>query len=242
MLYIQKELVKINLEVVCLLVSVFRCVVLYIAVIIAVRIMGKRQIGELQPAELVITIMISELAALPLQDLNMPLIWSIMPMFLMVALELLMSTFTLKSMRFRAFCYGKPVLLIYQGKINQHELLRTRVSVEDIMEAMRNNGILKIEDIYTAVLETNGAVSIIPKPMAAPPIAEDLKVKVAEPGGIPSIIVMDGHKVSKNMKEKSVSDEQLECILNGYQIPIEQVFMLTIDEHNKTFLVKRENR
>ncbi len=223
-----------------MLISVFRCIVLYVAVVVAVRVMGKRQIGELQPSELVITIMISELAALPLQDLNMPLIWGIMPMFLMVGLELLMSLFTLKSMRFRAFCYGKPVLLIYQGKVNQYELLRTRVSMEDIMEAMRGNGILCVEDIMTAVLETNGTVSVIPKPQAAPPTAKDLKISVNQSGGIPVILVMDGHIVEKNMKLKSVSEEQLSHILNGYEIPIRDVFMLTMDDNGKTFLIKRE--
>ncbi|MBQ8894030.1 MAG: DUF421 domain-containing protein [Clostridia bacterium] len=225
-----------------MLVSVFRCIVLYIAVILAVRIMGKRQIGELQPSELVITIMISELAALPMQDLNMPLLWGIMPMFLMVGLELLLSSLTLKSMRFRALCYGKPVLLIYQGKINQQELLRTRVSMEDIMEAMRGNGILKVEDVWTAVLETNGTVSIIPKPEAAPPTSRDLNIQVSETGGIPMILVMNGFILQKNLLERSISEIQLNEILNGYQIELEQVFMLTIDDSGKTFLVKQEIR
>lgn len=223
-----------------MLVSIFRCVVLYVAVVVAVRIMGKRQIGELQPSELVITIMLSELAALPLQDVNLPLIWGIMPMFLMVGLELLMSLFTLKSMRFRAFCYGRPVLLIYQGKINQYELLRTRVSMEDIMEAMRGNGILRVEDILTAVLETNGTVSVIPKPQAAPPTAKDLSLSVEETGGIPEILIMDGHPVHKNMKKKSLTERDLIPILNGYGIGMRDVFMLTMDENKKTFLVRRE--
>ncbi len=223
-----------------MLVSVLRCVILYIVVVLSVRIMGKRQIGELQPAELVITIILSELAALPLQDLNMPLIWGIMPMFLMVGLELLMSLLTLKSMRFRAFCYGRPVLLVYQGKINQYELLRTRVSMEDIMEAMRGNGILQIEDVMTAVLETNGTVSVIPKPELSPPTAQDLKISVSESGGVPEILIMDGHMVHKNMKKKAMGEDEVYCILKGYGIHIKDVFMLTIDDNKKTFLVKRE--
>lgn len=224
-----------------MLVSVFRCVVLYISVVVAVRIMGKRQIGELQPSELVVTILLSEFAALPLQDLNMPLIWGILPMFLMAALELLMSFLTLKSMRFRAFCYGRPVVLIYQGKIRQRELLRTRVSVEDIMEAMRNNGILAIEDIQMAVLETNGTLSVIPKPEVAPPIAKDMKVKVQKSGGIPSILIMDGHIVGKTMRERKMDEAQIMRILNGYQTPIQEVFIMTIDDKGKTYLVKREH-
>lgn len=223
-----------------MLVSVFRCVILYIAVVVSVRIMGKRQLGELQPSELVVTIMLSEFAALPLQDLNIPLIWGIVPMFLMVALELLMSFFTMKSMRFREFCYGRPVILIYQGKLDQYNLLRTRVSVEDIMEAMRNNEILAIEDIQMAVLETNGTLSIIPKPEKAPPTANDLKVSVSKSGGIPAIIVMDGKPMLENMKLKNVDEEMLVSILNGYQIKAEDVFVLTIDDRGKTNLIKRE--
>lgn len=222
-------------------VSVFRCVVLYISVVLAVRIMGKRQIGELQPSELVVTIMLSEFAALPLQDLNIPLLWGVLPMFLMVALELIMSFLTMKSMRFRGFCYGRPILLIYQGKVHQKELLRTRVSMEDIMEAMRNNGILTVEEVQMAVLETNGTLSIIPKPSSAPPRAEDLGVKVPVSGGIPSILIMDGHKIEKNMNEKKVDSLQLKTILRGYGVKIKDVFMLTMDDNGKTFLIERES-
>ena len=223
-----------------MLISVFRCIVLYIAVVVSVRIMGKRQLGELQPSELVVTIMLSEFAALPLQDLNIPLIWGILPMFLMVALELIMSFLTMKSMRFRAFCYGRPIVLIYQGKVNQYELLRTRVSMEDIMEAMRNNGILAIEDIQMAVLETNGTLSIIPKPQAAPPTADDLKISVKQSGGIPAIIVMDGRTIEQNMALKKIDKNTLSDILKGYQVKMNDIFMLTIDDHGKTHLIKRE--
>ena len=161
-------------------------------------------------------------------------------MFLMAALELLMSFFTLKSLRFRAFFYGRPVLLIYQGKIHQNELLRTRVSMEDIMEAMRGSGILAIEDIQMAVLETNGTLSIVPKPQMAPPTAKDMNIPVADSGGIPAIIVMDGHCVDRNMKMKGVDHKQLAGILKGYQVLLKDVFMLTIDDKGKTFLVKRD--
>lgn len=223
-------------------VHVIRCFFLYIAVILAVRIMGKRQIGELQPSELVVTMMLSELAVLPLQDVNMPLLWGLVPMFLMVALELVMSLFTLKSMRFRALCYGRPVMLIYRGHINQHELLRTRVSMEDIMEAMRNNGILSVEDILMAVLETNGMLSIIPKEEAAPPTARDLKISVGDNGGIPAIIVMDGAPVPENMKKKNVDYEEVEKICTGYKVRMKDIFMLTIDDNKKTYMVKKEHR
>ncbi len=222
--------------------SVVRCILLYLAVILAVRIMGKRQIGELQPSELVITIMISELAALPLQDMNFPLLWGLVPMFFLVSLELIMSFITLKSIRLRSFFYGQPIVLIREGKIQRKELLRTRVSVEDIMEAMRGNGILKIEDIHTAVLETNGTVSVIPKPELAPPTARELKVKVERCGGVPLILVMDGYVVEKNMKLKGIDANQLDRILEGYQVKRQEVFMLTMDDLGATYLLRREKQ
>ena len=222
--------------------SVVRCILLYLAVILAVRIMGKRQIGELQPSELVITIMISELAALPLQDMNFPLLLGLVPMFFLVSFELIMSFITLKSIRLRSFFYGQPIVLIREGKIQRKELLRTRVSVEDIMEAMRGNGILKIEDIHTAVLETNGTVSVIPKPELAPPTARELKVKVERCGGVPLILVMDGYVVEKNMKLKGIDANQLDRILEGYQVKRQEVFMLTMDDLGATYLLRREKQ
>ncbi len=225
-----------------MVVSVIRCITLYVAVVVAVRIMGKRQIGELQPSELVITIMLSELAALPLQDVNMPLIWGIMPMFLMVALELIMSYLTLKSMVFRRICYGNPIMLVYGGVINKQNLMKTRVSVEDIMESMRGQGISTLEDVQTAVLETNGTISIIPKQEAAPPTARDLKIKPKKDGGVPVIIVMDGHIVEHNMKAKGTTEKDLEVIIQNYGVAMEDIFMLTIDDSENTYLIKRDEK
>ena len=223
-----------------LLTSVVRCVILYIAVVFAVRIMGKRQIGELQPSELVITFLLSELAALPLQDIDIPLLWGVVPMFLVVALELLMSTLTLKSMKLRKLFYGNPILLIYNGKVNQHELLRTRVSMEDIMEAIRGHGLVRIEDVQFSVLETNGTVSVIPKPQAAPPSAKDMNVKTDAIGGIPKIIVMNGRTVPENMVLIEMNQEELDQILDGYNVTKQEVFMLTVDDERKTYLIKNE--
>jgi len=225
-----------------MLTIIFRSVIIYVVVLFVFRIMGKRQIGELQPSELVIAIMLSELAALPLQDLNMPLIWGIMPMFVVVALELLMSFVALKSMGFRAFFYGRPVVLIYDGEVQQYNLLRTRVSMEDIMEVMRGNGILAVEEIQVAVLETNGTISIIPKPQYAPPVAKDMKVAVKENGGIPLILIMNGDYVKRNMKSKQMDEKDLQRVLKGYQVALDDVFMLTMDDDGKTYLIKQEGR
>lgn len=125
--------------------------------------MGKRQIGELQPCELVTTILISELASLPIQDTDMPILHGILPIITLGALEIAISTLTLKSVKFRNFFYGKPITIICDGKIDQKQMARARISLDDLVEAMRTEGISNIRDIGTAVLETNGNVSIIEK-------------------------------------------------------------------------------
>ena len=125
--------------------------------------MGKRQIGELQPCELVITILISELASMPIQDTDMPILYGITPIITLAALEIAVSTLTLKSISFRHILYGKPVTIIYDGKIDQDKMTRARMSVDDLVEAMRAEGITNIRDIGMAVLETNGNVSVINK-------------------------------------------------------------------------------
>jgi len=142
---------------------ILRCVILYFSVSIAVRVMGKRQIGELQPCELVITILISELASMPIQDTNMPILYGILPIITLAALEITVSTLTLKSVKFRHILYGKPITIVRDGKINQSEMTRARMSIDDLVEAMRAEGIATISDIGLAVLETNGNVSVIDK-------------------------------------------------------------------------------
>ena len=140
---------------------ILRCIILYFSVTIAVRIMGKRQIGELQPCELVITILISELASMPIQDTDMPILYGILPTITLAALEIAISTIALKSQSFRHLLYGKPITIIRDGKIDQKEMARARMTIDDLLEAMRTEGITNIRDIGYAVLETNGNVSVI---------------------------------------------------------------------------------
>ena len=220
----------------------FRCIFLYFIVIIAVRIMGKRQIGELQPAELVVTILISELAAMPMQDLNLPVIAGIIPIFALVGLELLVSMITLKSIKSRTLFYGRPIILIYKGNINQQEMARARVSVDDILEAMRNNNILSIDQVDYAILETNGQLSIFQKNINKPVTLKDMKLTPEPPTGIPDPVILDGRVLSDNLKKNNLSKKWLKDTLNtqGYS-KASQVFLMTVDDNQKVYIIKKDS-
>lgn len=219
----------------------FRCVIMYIAVISAVRLMGKRQIGELQPAELVITILISELASMPIQDMHLPLLSGIIPIFALVALEILISVIALKSVRARSVLYGHPLILIYRGKIRQKQMENARVTIDDIMEAMRNNGINDISEVDYAILETNGQLSIIEKNNRRAVCADDLSLKVSPSAGLPHLIIMDGQLLVSNLRECGLDRKWLRHQLSLQKISSpKQVFLMTVDDDNQVYLVKKQ--
>ncbi len=219
---------------------VLRCFILYFAVIIAVRMMGKRQIGQLQPIELVITILISELAAMPMQDTDQPVLSGILPIFTLAAVELIVSLIALKSVKIRRLLYGRPVALVSGGKVRRNEMERARVSVDDLLEAMRSSGITKLEDVEHIILETNGSVSVISKPEKQPVTPSDVNIKPSDDGAIPTVIITDGRIIKKNIPD-DLSDDWLKNVFAGSNIKdADEVFLMTRDSSGRTNIIKKE--
>ena len=160
-------------------ISFIRTVILYLLVIIGLRIMGKRQIGEMQPSELVVAIMISDLAAIPMQDTGIPIFSGVIPIFTLVVMELLLSQISLKSKKFRRLMTGKPSVVIHNGTILKDEMKKLRFNMDDLKEQLRIQGYIEISEINFAILETNGQLSIIPKPKNRQATVEDIE-KLAE--------------------------------------------------------------
>ena len=206
---------------------IVRCIILYFAVALSVRIMGKRQIGELQPSELVITILISELAAMPMQDPDQPLLMGLLPIFTLAALEIAVSIVTLKCIKVRYLFYGKPIIMVYRGVIFQREMEKARVSIDDLTEAMRTNGVLRIEDIDYAILETNGNLSIIQK----------------DGGEMPDLVVLDGRIMEQNLHKRGLDRRWLKNILRAQDVKSEKdIFLLAVYDSGKTYIVKKEKQ
>lgn len=217
----------------------FRTFILYIFVVIVMRIMGKRQIGELQPFELVIAIMLSELASVPMQDTGIPLIHGLIPILTLMALEIIISFLTLKFRSLRKIICGEPSILIKHGKVEYDELKKQRFNLDDLMEELRMLGYLNISDIEYAIMETSGKITIIPKSGKVPVTREDLKIITPEEQ-IPVGIILDGRLDMDALKSSGKDLNWLQKELNKNHIgSIGDVFIGMIDSQGNFFVQRR---
>lgn len=161
-------------------ITFLRTIILYLLVVVGLRIMGKRQIGEMQPSELVVAIMISDLASIPMQDIGIPLLSGIIPIFTLIIMEIVLSQISLKSRKFRNMLTGKPNVIIHNGHLLREEMKKLRFNNDDLKEQLRIQGYVKIDDIQYAILETNGQLSIIPKPKKHEATVEDVEKSVED--------------------------------------------------------------
>lgn len=216
----------------------FKGVIVYVAVVIAMRFMGKRQIGELQPGELVITILLSEVAAMPLQDDDIPVLSSLSLVFLLVVLEMLSSLFSIKSRVYRTIIQGNSVLIIKEGKIIKKNMKMIRYSTDDLIEALRLKDVFDISTVQYAYIETNGSVSIQLKKEYQPVCAEDMKISVAQEY-LPCLIISDGKIIDKDFSLCNMTKEKLLKTLKKQNLRVEDVFLMTADKSGKNYIVRK---
>lgn len=213
----------------------FRTIILYVFVVITMRLMGKRQIGELQPFELVITIMVSELAALPMQNAGIPIIHGIIPIITLLILQVVLSEIQLKSDKFRSLIDGRPSILIKNGKVNIHELKNQRLSINDLLEELRIKGELDISDIAYALIETDGQMSIINKHQYDNVKREDLNIK-EEQISLPVLLICNGEIKEDGLDYYKKDEKWIKALLTKNNINSEkEVFIALIDSKGKFF-------
>ena len=206
-----------------------RSFILYVVVMFSIRLMGKRQLGELQPAELVVTILISNIATLALEDIEIPLLHGILPILALVCYEVIASWISLKSVRFRKWISGSPKILIRDGIIDQNMMKTLRFSVDDLMAALRMGGVFFIEDVQFAIVETNGSVSVYQKSSCQPAEKQDLQAfqPSIEP---PQTIIADGKLREPALSVIGQDRTWLNTILNQEKMRIQDIFLLTADK------------
>lgn len=219
-----------------------RTLVLYTIVVIVMRIMGKRQIGQLQPFELAIAIMISELAAVPMQNTGIPLVSGIIPILTLLAAQLLISFVSLKSVKARGIICGKPSILIENGRIIEQNLRNEMYTLNDLLEQLRIKDTPNISDIEFAILETNGQLSIIPKSQKRPVNPEDLQL-ATQYEGLPLDLVVDGAIIDKNLKKANLSEPWLLLQLNKFGIKgFKDVLFASLDSQGNLYYQPKEKR
>lgn len=212
-----------------------RTIVLYFLVVITIRMMGKRQIGELQPFELVITIMISELASLPIEDTRIPIIDGIIPIITLLSVQVTLSILQLKSEKIRELMCGKPDILIQDGKIDIKNLRSERFNINDLMEELRLQGYYNLEDIKYAILETSGQLSIIPKTELSNINKLDLKIPCQQEL-LPVTLILDGKINKMNLKVINKDIHWLLGLLKEYKISSEKdIFIALLDSKGKFY-------
>lgn len=218
-----------------------RAGIIYFFVILAVRLMGKRQVGELKPHELVITILLSAIAVIPLEENSMPLANCLVPIMLFISLEILVSVLSMKSLWFRNLIQGRPIFIIKGGKLDQKKLKEMRFTIDDVIDALRQKDIFDMSEVENAIVETNGTITVQPKAEYKPLTPNDVRLNVTE-NGMPITIVMDGKPVNEYFNEYKIKDSEIEVVLQTINTDIEKILLLTIDDNGNTFLIEKENR
>lgn len=216
-----------------------RALILYFVVVIVIRMMGKRQVAQMQPSELVIMIMIAELAATPMENTDIPLLNGVVPIIALLVSQVLISYFSLKSEAFRDLICGKPSILIHKGRMNQSEMHRLRVNTNDLMEAIRSEGYFNINEVYYAILETDGQMSIIPRASERPTNISDLNIKEEEQD-LPVTLIANGKLNNDKLRKTGYDEKWLEDQLKTNNIKnIEDVFFGFLSSDKKFYVQEK---
>lgn len=222
-----------------MLLSYLRTIILYLVLIVVIRLMGKRQIGQMEPAEFVVTMLVANLAAIPMQDGGIPLFSGFVPIVTVLGVELILSHLSLRSLRVRKLLCGKPVILIENGNIMQENLRKTRVTMDELTGHLREAGVLDITAVQYAIMETDGILSVFPYPKERPATAEEAGV-TPNKQFMPLTIISDGVLLRENLKKSGKDMKWLEKTLKKQKASLQNTWYLSVDGQDKIVFYPRE--
>ena len=218
-----------------------RTVLLYMILIAVVRFMGKRQIGQMEPSEFVVSMLVADLIAIPMQNSGTPIYYGIIPVLTVLGLELLLSGLSMKNLRFRRLLCGKPVILIENGRLLQNNLRRTGVTLDELTSHLREKDVLDLSTVQYAILETNGNLSVFPYPKEMPASAKDAGIMVRQQF-MPITIIEDGHLLRSNLAPAKKDEAWVEKVLAQYRATIKSTWLLTVDRANHILFIPKEDQ
>lgn len=223
-----------------MLIVIIRAFILYFTIILAVRLMGKRQIGELQPSELVITMLLSNIATLPVEDINIPMTMGIVPIFTLVSIDVILSCLSLRFRGVRKAVSGSAKLIISDGKIDQHAMRELRFTTDDLMAALRAQQIFDLKDVQFAVAETTGTITVCPKKTSQPPSATDLEMNLTN-SNPPVMVISDGQISKAALRFIGMDEKWLNKVVGAQGARIKDIFIMTAESGGNYTMIKRED-
>ena len=221
--------------------SYVRTILLYLVLIAVVRLMGKRQIGQMEPSEFVVTMLVANLAAIPMQDGGIPLFSGFVPIVTVLGVELVLSALSMKSVRVRKLLCGKPVILIENGNILQQNLKKTRITLDELTGHLREKDVLNLQTVQYAILETNGNLSVFPYPKEKPASAKEAGVQVKKQS-LPITVISDGVLLEKNLQKAKKDGSWMQKQLRQRDATVEQTWLLTVDGEDNVVFYRKEER
>lgn len=223
-----------------MLISLIRSVLLYLVLILVIRLMGKRQIGEMEPSEFVVTMLIADLAAVPMQNNAISLFSGLVPIGAVLAVELILAALSMKLLGLRKLLCGKPVILMENGRLVQENLRKTRINLDELSSQLREQGILDYSMVNYAILETNGKISVFPFAKFQPATAMDAGIK-AKDSPLPFTIISDGNLMKENLCLSGKSHAWLNTLLHERKCTLSDVLLLTVDREGKVYFCRKED-
>ena len=222
-----------------MILSYIRTIILYLVLIFCVRLMGKRQIGQMEPSEFVVTMLVANLAAIPMQNEGLPLYGGLIPILTVLGMELVLSGAMLRSIRLRKFLCGKPVILIENGRILQQNLRATRITLDELTGHLREKDVLDIRSVQYAILETNGNLSVFPFPAEMPASAKDAGIQPKD-RFLPITVISDGQLLRQNLQYAAKDENWVHKVLGQYRASIAGTWLLTVDKADHVVWMGKE--
>ena len=222
-----------------MIVGILRTVLFYGVLILVVRLMGKRQLGQLEPSEFVVTMLVANLASIPLEETELPVHTGLVPIFTVLLLELFLSWLSLKSVLLRKFFCGKPTILMENGNILQKNLKQSRITLDELTSKLREKDVLDLRSVQYAILETGGNLSVFPYPKEKPASAKEAGVQVKKQY-IPLTIISDGEVLPDNLQKAGKDRKWLDRVLKEKDATVKDTYLLTVDGGDKILFYRKE--
>lgn len=222
-----------------MILSYFRSIALHLILIAVIRLMGKRQIGQMEASEFVVTMLVANLAAIPMQDGGIPLLSGVIPIITVLGVELVLSHLSLKSIAFRKLLCGKPVILIENGNILQENLRKTRVTLDELTGHLREKDVLDLQSVQFAILETNGNLSVFPYPKDRPASAKEAGIP-ARKQFLPLTIISDGTLLKENLQKANKDMGWVQRVLQQHNATVSDTWLLTVDAADHILFYRKE--